>query len=226
MKLALRVLCSLVIFCFTSALAGGPDVPPPPTYYDGFYVGLGGSYNFTSVDNQDVLRDSFQVQDFANNVNKLAPIFQMGYWGMLGDSAMFGVKAFFKYLNARPHLVYDNALDIFTQDDQVDYEVSLLLLLGYQVHDFLLYIGAGVVVFPSVKSRIDITGDISNICRTLWGGIAQIGFNYYFNPWWFLDASFTYAQTANYLFENPVFGDRATVHIVNKEFIFTINRRF
>ena len=234
MKSLLRILCGLILVCcISAALAGGPDVPPPPVTYDGFYVGLGGTYNSLAVHHQDPFV-AVNYQDYTSNLNKLAPIFQLGYWGMISDDFMFGVKAFYKYLNARPHLVYNaGGANIFTEDNEVDHEVALLLLFGVQVHDVLLYLGGGVVVFPSTQAKFHHTlagGGFFTACNTFWGGIGQIGLNYYFNPWWFMDASYTYAQTSSVFYNTTVGTGQAPYHlrysIVNQEFIFTLNRRF
>jgi hypothetical protein len=38
--------------------------------------------------------------------------------------------------------------------------------------------------------------------KNLWGGAAQVGYNFYINPTWFINLGYTYAQTGKSRFEN------------------------
>jgi len=153
----------------------------------------------------------------------LAPDTQMGYFKHFKDSdRLWGVKFLYSYLGIASN---DRDIDSaqvgnFSNTDtvvgsgasqlNVNHELALLAFIGQSFMNSHLYLGAGPSLF-GVQSRFyDATGyagrngqssDMQGIpdslsnSRWLWGGAAQMGMTYYFNPTWFLDLSYTYAIT-------------------------------
>lgn len=85
-----------------------------------------------------------------------------------------------------------------------------LMLLGYLGHAFAasnIYFGAGPALIGMYSNAFEnhyvenVMHPISNNYASnqwLWGGAAQIGTTYYFDPSWFLDFSYTLTATRNY----------------------------
>jgi outer membrane protein W len=102
----------------------------------------------------------------------------------------------------------------FTSKTRVNNEVMLLGCLGKQIINGYAYVGVGPVFFTA-SNRIYVSsvhipngvGDhlISTFVtsdRTLWGGAAQVGYQYCLNPNSFVNIGYTYLQSGKYLFNN------------------------
>lgn len=104
----------------------------------------------------------------------------------------------------------------FTSKTRLKNEVMLLGYFGKQVGDGYAYLGLGPILFTASNS-VYVTsvhtpngvGDhlISTSVtshKVMWGGAAQVGYQYCLNENFFLNASYTYSQTASYRFKNTV----------------------
>jgi hypothetical protein len=98
-------------------------------------------------------------------------------------------------------------------ETKVNHNMNLLALIGKQWGNKSIYLGAGPSVI-SLRSQsynsigyaiiddetLNVTGLLNYGSPTIWawGGAAQIGMNYFINPTWFLDASYTYSVAGSY----------------------------
>lgn len=103
----------------------------------------------------------------------------------------------------------------FTSQTRVENEVRFLVYLGEQFQQSHVYLGIGPAVLntkntvfvssvhtaPNNGSDTLISG-ATRSSKTMWGGSAQVGYNYFINPYYFVNLSYTYTQTARYNFDN------------------------
>jgi hypothetical protein len=218
-----------------SAFAGGPDVPPAPMVTPGFYIGAGGSWNTIDAENNyhqiytftsdgtgyvkgDTIRGSDKVHYLHRN--RLAPMFQAGYWAPIDSEWLWGLQANYKYLNHvdTSDLVINNnrvaARGTGYGKFKLEHELLLLAYFGMQFSKGYAYLGAGPAAFwvtdGFVLAGLSTAGNGTSPTvvssrtfekkKTLWGGAAQIGWNYYFKPTWFLSFSYTYALSSKKTF--------------------------
>lgn len=95
----------------------------------------------------------------------------------------------------------------------INHELALLAFVGHSFAKSHFYLGAGPSLFGSQSHFYDVTGYTDNSgghvdvagspnslsnSKWMWGGAAQMGMTYYFNPTWVLDLSYTYAVTGIY----------------------------
>jgi len=104
----------------------------------------------------------------------------------------------------------------FTSKTRLNNEVMLLGYLGKQIIDGYAYLGLGPVFFTASNSLFvssvhttNGVGDhlISNSVtshKTMWGGAAQAGYQYFLSPHSFINISYTYVQSGRYRFNNSV----------------------
>ncbi len=94
-----------------------------------------------------------------------------------------------------------------------NHELAFLTFIGRSFGNKTFYLGAGPSLF-NLKSKnyysigyaeyngatVDVTGLVTYSSPTIWawGGAAQLGMTYFISPTWFIDASYTYALTANH----------------------------
>ncbi len=106
---------------------------------------------------------------------------------------------------------YANADSVETT---INHNMNLFALLGKQLGNKYFYIGSGPSVI-SLRSQnynsigyalidgqtLNVTGLVNYSSPTIWawGGAAQIGMNYFIDPSWFLEASYTYSIAATYV---------------------------
>lgn len=102
----------------------------------------------------------------------------------------------------------------FTSQTRLNHEVMLLLSAGMQLPNGSAYLGVGPAlltasnkVFVTSVHTPNGTGDhlvSTSVSRskTLWGGSAQIGYNYFLAPSCFLNLNYTYTQSGKYHFNN------------------------
>lgn len=92
-------------------------------------------------------------------------------------------------------------------------QLALIPYVGRSFGRFYVYAGGGPALFDIESKIIDavgfaviggntvsVTGEPANFSSSdwVWGGAAQIGVDYYLAPTWFLDANYTFAQSAEY----------------------------
>lgn len=215
----------LVSGAVMTAFAGGPDMPSMVT--PGVYMGLGGSWNTVDMAvNTSVTSTVGDVvtTDTASNIkdsqSRLAPMAQLGYWGMIDDMWLWGIVGEYKYLNYNLNTNSGAYLDLVqkVKTAEADYlavnlqhEFMLLLYFGATYDKGYLYLGFGPVLFTLRDSIRTYSQTASSpgfesfgSSDTIWGGAAQLGYNYYFNPTWFLGFNYTYTVTGNYNLSNAV----------------------
>lgn len=213
-----------------SAFAGGPDVPPAPMVTPGLYIGLGGSWN--TVDVQNVVDGvetnipgspgvALSYHDHVDQqLNRLAPMGQIGYWSPIDSEWLWGLQANYKFINARfEDYSLPNAGAVWSADPtngaylktRLTHELFLMAYFGMQFNKGYFYLGGGPVMFRIAHKLGDPSTSVSNAAGTrfhlsetvftntdtVWGGGAQIGYNYYFKPDWFLGFSYTYVVTGD-----------------------------
>ncbi len=94
-----------------------------------------------------------------------------------------------------------------------NHEMTLLAFMGRSFGNKYVYLGAGPSLFNMQSKNyysigyaldagetLDVTGLVSYSSPSIWawGGAAQLGMTYFFNPTWFIDASYTYSITGSY----------------------------
>ncbi len=102
---------------------------------------------------------------------------------------------------------------IRTSQIKIRNQLALIPYVGRSFGRFYLYAGGGPALFDIESKIIDavgfaeiggntvsVTGEPANFSSSdwVWGGAAQIGVDYYLAPTWFLDANYTFAQSAEY----------------------------
>ena len=213
----------LVSGAVMTAFAGGPDMPSMVT--PGVYMGLGGSWNTvdmsvnTSVLTGAELDTQSSVGNLKDSQSRLAPMAQLGYWGMIDDMWLWGIVGEYKYLNYNLNTINgipEVAFPTASAGDSygrlavnLQHEFMLLLYFGATYDKGYLYLGFGPVLYTlrdSVRQYNDTlgAGTFASLgsSDTIWGGAAQLGYNYYFNPTWFLGFNYTYTVSGNYQLSN------------------------
>lgn len=104
----------------------------------------------------------------------------------------------------------------FTSKTHLYNEVLLLGSVGREICNGFLYLGLGPVLFNASNSIFvssvhtpNGVGDhlISSSVKDrkiIWGGAVQAGYQYFFNPNYFINIGYTYIQTGTYHFKNSV----------------------
>lgn len=263
-RACLIVACNGVI---GTASAGGPDYPVAVT--PGIYVGIGGSLNleYLSVNTAANYLDanSNPVETTANLKNKQidgAPIAQVGYWGKIGEESLWGMVTEYKYLNYTlgningvNTIAFPNLSSLPGYGDlsvNISNEFMLLLYFGATYRSGFFYVGVGPVLFTlrdSIRNYNQISEGTNFVGmagdETLWGGAAQVGYNYFFRPTWFLGVNYTYTISGSFTLQNNrsnwdywyYDGDAAAITATNmhltrqynftaQEFMCTLNKIF
>jgi len=234
-KLLSQVSVSLLVSgAVMTAFAGGPDMPTMVT--PGLYMGLGGSWNTVdmTVDTniQQVAPDALatarqlSVANTKDSQSRLAPMGQLGYWGMIDDTWLWGLVGEYKYLNYNMNTASGNQGVVFPTTVSADtdafgnlsvnlqHEFMILLYFGATYDKGYFYLGLGPVLFTLNDSVRHYFGGGTTFVgapatfqsvsgsEVIWGGAAQLGYNYYFNPTWFLGFNYTYTVTGDYSLNN------------------------
>lgn len=214
----------LVSGAVMTAFAGGPDMPSMVT--PGIYLGLGGSWNTVDMSLntstyelvEGVHNHLISPYNLKDSQSRLAPMAQLGYWGMVDDTWLWGLVAEYKYLNYNLNTINgrdfgyapttgDNSADLAVN---LQHEFMMLLYFGATFDKGYLYLGLGPVLFTLRDSVREYEAPNAGTFQgfgssdTIWGGAAQLGYNYYFNPTWFLGFNYTYTVTGDYALSNHV----------------------
>lgn len=166
------------------------------------------------------------------NRNRIVPMAQLGYWSPFCSNWLWGVTGQWKYLGYNTPNVNSSAgqhipnatfssinlfgpevLRDFSSKTNVNHEFMTLFYLGTQINNGYAYFGVGPALLTA-KNNIYVTsihtgatGDyliassVSN-SKTIWAGAAQIGYNYYLDPTWFLNFNYTFLQSDSVSFNN------------------------
>lgn len=94
----------------------------------------------------------------------------------------------------------------------INHDLKLLFSIGQTICNQYLYMGVGPTLI-NLKSKnynsigyaivdgvpLNVTGLVNYGSPNIWawGGAAQIGMNYFINPCWFIDSSYTYSMTGS-----------------------------
>jgi len=199
----------------------------------GFYLGLGsGTSTVVAHDSQyfDDNSDYYPISIPAT-VNHLFPAVQIGYWSNAGYNALWGVKAFYKYLDAN---LYYNITDTFSGTIKVPHEVALLLTFGVTINKITPYLGVGAMWLPRVEDiyREDTAAGEQRIGKSRIGAIIQLGFLYNLTANWFVDTVYSYGFTGRSTYsgysdtlDSGTFVSRKN-RVTTQEVMVSINRRF
>jgi opacity protein-like surface antigen len=235
--------------------------PPPPTAiwdWSGFYMGGGGSFNWSHFDQSlqgvsgtinvstgPVLvaqgQEGGPFFDFNRNKSGFAPDVQVGYMVPFpGGDWLAGLKFTYKYANidsnenvsipqtgtgtilVGPQSPATGPITGFVQglaQINLKHQLTLIAPVGRAFGNIALYAGGGPALFGietnffnGIPFATSMQGTFpTSVPLTLlndnwvWGGALQAGAMYAFAPRWFLDLNYTYARSANFTIENPVF---------------------
>lgn len=235
----------LVSGAVATAFAGGPDMPSMVT--PGIYLGLGGSWNTVDMSVNTAVNDVVGTtltpvaasHNLKDSQSRLAPMAQLGYWGMIDDTWLWGLVGEYKYLNYNLNTINGAGSVVGLDSDflavNLQHEFMMLLYFGATFDKGYLYLGFGPVLYTLRDSgRIYETSAPHATTTTfagsdtIWGGAAQLGYNYYFNPTWFLGFNYTYTVSGNYALNNNVVvpaastADTATTTAYNRDYGFTV----
>ncbi|MDF1653951.1 MAG: outer membrane beta-barrel protein [Coxiellaceae bacterium] len=181
----------------TSLFAGGIEQGPMMDDMSGVFVGVGAGYTSMNANTTDVTRTDGTATNFGSleaSTDGLAPFGQIGYWGNFDQNWMWGVKGFYKYLNASANYNLDNNVLSTNVDTVVSQEAGALVMAGYHMNKSLAYFGIGPVWMP-VQSKVRNGVNTSNTQTGSWGAVLGLGVRYDVTPSWFLDSEYSYAFT-------------------------------
>ncbi|MGC2776551.1 MAG: hypothetical protein WA418_13060 [Bradyrhizobium sp.] len=114
---------------------------------------------------------------------------------------------------APPDTTFTGNVVIQSSQTRINHEFDSLAFLGHSFGNSTVYLGAGPALFGTTTNlyratgfaaingvHYDITGTPADFSssKLMWGGAAQIGTTYSFDPSWFLDLNYTYAMTRQY----------------------------
>ncbi|MDF1795477.1 MAG: outer membrane beta-barrel protein [Coxiellaceae bacterium] len=215
----------------TSIFAGGVEQGPMMDDMSGMFVGVGAGYTSLNANTSDVTRTvSGTVTTFGSlesSTDGLAPFGQIGYWGNFDQNWMWGVKGFYKYLNASANYVLNNNAFTGNFDTVVTQEAGALVMAGYHMNKSLAYVGVGPVWMP-VQSKVRNGTTTSNTQTGSWGAVLGLGVRYDVTPSWFLDTEYSYAFTGKKSYSttvnNTTWARQLRVHV--QQFDVSVNYRF
>jgi outer membrane protein W len=181
---------------------------------------------------------------YETSMNRFAPVVQVGHQFPFRKDWAAGISAQWKFLNYKtpnvnssrgqilPNATF-SSVNIFGADVDRDFtsktllnnEVMLLGYIGKQIVRGYAYLGVGPVFFTASNSvyvssvHVPNGGDhlISTSVtshQTMWGGAAQIGYQYCLNANSFINIGYTYLQSRKCHFDNS-----ANAAILNGAFL-------
>jgi hypothetical protein len=173
------------------------------------------------------------LDNYDTSRNRLSPTIQLGYWAPFNTKWLWGVAAQWEYLHYKtvnvntthgqslPNATF-SSINIFGPDVMRDFSsqtkadnvVNFLFYGGEQFSRSYVYFGIGPALFKAANkvfvSSVHVGGGdtlistLVNANKTLFGGAAQVGYNYYINSSYFLNFSYTYSQSKTYNLTNSV----------------------
>lgn len=192
-----------------SVFAGGVEQAPMMRDASGMFVGFGGGWNSLTHNYSAVTGE----QNTAAATYNFGPFAQVGYWGHINQTWLWGVKGFYKYLNAST-----GAAGYTTTTDQ---EAGAQVMFGTNWKRATFYVAGGAVWLPTVSGA---SGSAGNLRKGLWGGIFSLGMRKDVNQDWFIDTAYSYAFSQKYTFSSGATArtNRATVQSLDV----SLNYRF
>lgn len=199
----------------TASFAGSMGEAIPN--YSGLWVGVGGSYNYSTLSGQTNIKQVSSTPSSAqfllsdNLTNHMAPVFNAGYYFGLPNHWYAGAKFLYKYIGQEQ---FDQTWSATFTDGSYQtaglrtkfiQDFYLLLSGGYQFGPWLMYAGAG----PTwATARVDLNGDLlppgtltfipenMSHSKTILGGGGQVGFEYMLPNRFMVDISYTFLATS------------------------------
>lgn len=151
-------------------------------------------------------------KSFSNNPTLLWGVkFQYQYPGITLTDNDVVAPQFGTYTSGGVPSTFTGRALIGSAQGTINHELLLMPFLGKSFQKLTAYLGAGPAVFGTQTSLDNITGyadeggthvDVSGVptsfssSKWMWGGAAQIGMAYLFDPTWAVDVHYTYAVTA------------------------------
>jgi hypothetical protein len=144
-----------------------------------------------------------------------------GFWYPISKSWSLGVKALYKYLNVKT-LLTDNLTSFHTNSlsqrdltlaSLIKHEFALIPLLTKRWDNFRVFFGLGPVLLDSglslrgfnsndslditfgpftLNSKEVIAVKVASKDKILWGGLVQVGFDFFINSRWYTGLSYNY----------------------------------
>ena len=204
-----------------------------PSFYSGFYAGLGGSWNTTDmhVSNSSTFTDNANNvytgsgDAYVTNANRYAPMIRLGYWAPYEGMWMYGVQFDYKYLNNLGNISStgvgypSNSFQASNLDSvarvNLEHQINLMGYFGMKFDKGYLHVGFGPSMFL-FKHTLMVTGATTtatpNTAANLnykgnynsFGIAAQFGCNHYVKPDLFVSMDYTYAVSSKKKTKNNI----------------------
>ncbi|WP_133137543.1 outer membrane protein [Legionella rowbothamii] len=212
-------------------IGAGGSINAVRIHQDSWGLGLSNLYTNGVLTSQGVAQGN--AAPFQKTSFNFAPAVQAGYLKNFNTNNYYGIKFSYQYLgsvatNRDLYLPQTGELRSFNPpstssmfgyaiadsvETTINHNMSLLALIGKQLGNKYIYLGAGPSL-TSIQSQnynsigyaivdgatLNVTGLVNYGSPTIWawGGAAQIGMSYFINSSWFVDASYTYSVAGNY----------------------------
>jgi outer membrane protein W len=211
----MRIWTKALPFLFANLCFAG-ELGTSSTDYHGFWVGVGGSYNYSTLSGKTNFTQVSNTPSSAefilsdNLTNHMAPVANAGYYYHLPKNWYVGAKFLYKYIGQEQ---FDQTWSATFTDGSYQtagirtkfiQDFYLLASAAYEFGPWLIYGGAG----PSWATvRIDLNGDVlppssltftpvnTSKSQTILGGAAQIGFEYMLPNRFAVDISYSFLAT-------------------------------
>lgn len=165
---------------------------------------------FPPTDTLNLISQSPEISQYS-----ISEEVHVGYFKHLPCSEwLWGVKLAYQYLQNNSsdktlYLDFDNAANTHNQvvadlETDIDHVFSGLVFFGRSYSHGFTYLGIGPVLFDANNTinnlyddhsgyYIGRLEDLDSSSRWIWGGMVQVGINYYLNANWYFDLNYTYA---------------------------------
>lgn len=184
----LKVWNSICLLTYSILSVAGEATTPT---FGTFASPLGAASNNTLIRYDQSLSSPFHHQEYTKHFK--------------GSHNTWGVKFLSNYLglSAQDRLAASQAYKLASSN--IDHELGVLAYIGRSFANGHVYLGGGPSLFGAKSNVHDSFGNDTNHgssdffnpanSRLMWGGAAQLGMSYYFDPSWYLDLNYTYAIT-------------------------------
>lgn len=217
--------------CASSSIAGTMgDISK--SSYQGFWVGVGGSYDYSTLSgstniNQVSSTPSSAVYLISDNLTThMAPVVNAGYYFGLPDDWYVGAKFIYKYIAQQQ---FDQSYSTTFTDGSYQtaglrtkfiQDFYFLASGAYQFNQWLVYAGVG----PSLATvRVNLNGDVlppnsltfipenMSSSKSILGGAGQVGFEYMLPNRFMIDISYGFLVTPTTAIPNINFATTTNV---------------
>ncbi|AHE67558.1 outer membrane protein [Legionella oakridgensis] len=188
-----------------------------PSTYAGLWAGFGGSYIYSQVGgntNITMVSSTPATVEYLLNQNlknHLAPLVNVGYLFDLKNDWYLGAKVLYKYIGVEQFdqswsgTFQNGAYQSAGLHTKLRQDLSLLLNGGYQFGSWLVYGGIGpAMVDVAAELNAEILAPTSTTfqpvntthSKYLWGGAAQVGFEYMLPNRFMVDVSYNFLASS------------------------------